>query len=162
MSNPESQMDLAVTGMTCASCVLRVEKTLRKIDGVTDVRVTLADEHASFRAPRSSVGAAVAAIERAGYGVIQDTIELPVTGMTCASCSARVEKALAKVPGVLSAQVNLADEHAVVSAISTMVTRATLVAAVQHAGYGVIDTADQGDAEDAHRQCRVDGGRIRH
>ncbi|RLT33881.1 MAG: Cu(2+)-exporting ATPase [Chloroflexi bacterium] len=155
MSNPESQMDLAVTGMTCASCVLRVEKTLRKIDGVTDVRVTLADEHASFRAPRSSVGAAVAAIERAGYGVIQDTIELPVTGMTCASCSARVEKALAKVPGVLSAQVNLADEHAVVSAISTMVTRATLVAAVQQAGYGVIDTADHGDAEDAEAQARA-------
>ena len=155
MSNPESMMDLAVTGMTCASCVMRVEKTLRKIDGVTDVRVTLADEHASFRAPRSSVGIAVAAIERAGYGVIQDTIELPVTGMTCASCSARVEKALAKVPGVLSAQVNLADEHAVVSAISTMVTRATLVAAVQHAGYGVIDTADQVDGHDAEAQARA-------
>ncbi len=155
MTNLESQMELAVSGMTCASCVLRVEKTLRKIDGVTDVTVTLADEHASFRAPRASLALAVTAIQKAGYGVIQDSIELPVTGMTCASCSARVEKALARVPGVLTAHVNLADEHALVTSIGAMVSRAQLIAAVEKAGYGVIAVADQADAEDSEARARA-------
>ena len=161
MSNPESVMELAVSGMTCASCVLRVEKVLRKIDGVSDVQVNLADEHATFRAPRATLVHAVSAIEKAGYGVIQEHIELPITGMTCASCSARVEKALAKVPGVLSAQVNLADERAVINSIGTMVDTAALIAAVEKAGYGVIAVAAQADAEDAEAQARADAATAR-
>lgn len=155
MSNPESVMELAVSGMTCASCVSRVEKVLRKIDGVSDVSVNLADEHATFRGSRATLAIAVGAIEKAGYGVIQEHIELPITGMTCASCSARVEKALARVPGVLSAQVNLADERAVISSIGAMASTAVLIAAVEKAGYGVIPLADQADAEDAEAQARA-------
>ena len=155
MTNPESVMELAVSGMTCASCVLRVEKVLRKIDGVSAVSVNLADEHATFTAPRSTLLLAVQSIEKAGYGVIQEHIELPITGMTCASCSARVEKALAKVPGVLSVQVNLADERAVVSSIGAMAGSAQLIAAVEKAGYGVIPLTAQTDAEDAEAQARA-------
>lgn len=154
MTTTQNEIELAVTGMTCASCVMRVDKVLRKIEGISDVQVTLADEHARFHADRAALAPAVAAIEKAGYGVIQEQYELPITGMTCASCSARVEKALAKVPGVLSAQVNLADERALVTSVGGAVTVAGLTAAVEKAGYGVIPVAAQADAADAEQRAR--------
>lgn len=154
MTTTQTDIELAVTGMTCASCVMRVEKVLRKLDGIDAVTVTLADEHASFRADRSMIPVAVAAIEKAGYGVIQDQYELPITGMTCASCSARVEKALAKVPGVVSAQVNLADERAVVTTVGSSATIGVLTAAVEKAGYGVVAVDTHGDAADAEQRAR--------
>src|SRR6187431_3260696 len=108
------QLHLSVTGMTCASCVGRVEKALKKTPGVLDASVNLATEQAAISYDPSQVAAGQlrAAVEKAGYGVITDQIEFPVTGMTCASCSGRVEKALKKTPGVLDASVNLAAEHA--------------------------------------------------
>ena len=71
--------------------------------------------------------------------------KLQVTGMTCASCVARVEKALMKVPGVSAASVNLATEQATVQALST-VPVAALKAAVQQAGYSAeeVETARPG------------------
>src|SRR5262245_19274916 len=127
------QIQLPVTGMTCASCVNRVEKALKKAPGVLDANVNLATEQAAVAYEPSTAGpgqqqAAVAydpalvapsqllaAVEGAGYGVITDQIVLPITGMTCASCVNRVEKALKKAPGVLDASVNLATEQAAVT-----------------------------------------------
>jgi Cu+-exporting ATPase len=134
---------------------MRVEKVLRKVEGVTSVSVNLADEHAALVVDAQAVSAAVAAVEKAGYGVIHEQISLPITGMTCASCSARVEKALRKVPGVLRAQVNLADERADVDVLPMVVDMARLVATVENAGYGVIASATSSDAEDVEAQARA-------
>ena len=89
--------------MTCASCVLRVEKTLRAVPGVQTASVNLATEEVGRC--RRSVGADVlaAAVRKAGYDVATAETVLQVGGMTCASCAGRLERALLKVPGVSSA-----------------------------------------------------------
>jgi len=130
---------LQVTGMTCASCVLRVEKALQSVPGVLGVSVNLATEQAFVDAPASVTAEVLAAaVRKAGYDVSVEEVALQVEGMTCASCAARVEKALLKVPGVLSASVNLATERATVQALP-IASVSVLKAAVEKAGYGATD-----------------------
>jgi len=96
-------MDLSfsVDGMTCASCAGRVEKALKAVPGVESASINLATEKATVRARRGlPFDALSAAVEKAGYEVPADSVALAISGMTCASCVARVEKALMKVPGV--------------------------------------------------------------
>ena len=139
---------LAIEGMTCASCVGRVERALAAVPGVHEVAVNLATETASVQAePEVEPDRLAAAVEQAGYGVGRDTIDLAIEGMTCASCVSRVEKALARVPGVVSAEVNLATEAAQVSVLRGAVARSKLEAAVRAAGYGVRAAAPAGRAK---------------
>nr|WP_186019381.1 heavy metal translocating P-type ATPase [Burkholderia gladioli] len=154
-------IELDIAGMTCASCSNRVEKALAQVPGVSRASVNLATERASVSA-EASVSAAqlIAAVEKAGYRATplsagasdierapapaapaRQPIELEIGGMTCASCSGRVEKALAQVPGVSRASVNLATERASVSA-EAAVSVAQLVAAVEKAGYRATLAAD--------------------
>ncbi|KUE88144.1 copper-transporting ATPase [Cupriavidus necator] len=134
---------LPVDGMTCASCVRRVENALARVPGVRDVAVNLATEAATLRADSGAVlPAAARAVADAGYTVPQDTIELNIADMTCASCVSRVEKALRAVPGVMEAQVNLATERASVTLLRGAADTAALVAAVARAGYGATPVAD--------------------
>ncbi len=138
---PTDPLALQITGMSCASCVARVEKALLKVPGVTSVQVNLATERAAVAAaPGADVQALAAAVRKAGYDVATTTTTLQVEGMTCASCVGRVEKALRKVPGVLTATVNLATERATVQALSH-VPVAALLAAADKAGYGARDIA---------------------
>ncbi|MGI4976081.1 MAG: heavy metal translocating P-type ATPase [Janthinobacterium lividum] len=106
--------DLAVTGMTCASCTGRVERALARLPGVRSVAVNLATERARVAVAEGGPdpAALAAAVRAAGYGVDADTIDLAVSGMSCASCVGRVERALRRVPGVLDVAVNLATERA--------------------------------------------------
>src|SRR5574337_989570 len=136
-----NRLELEVTGMTCASCVARVEKALEAVPGVEAASVNPATERATVRFGES-VGAAAlaAAVRKAGYDVATAETTLQVEGMTCASCVARVEKALLKVPGVASAAVNLATERATVRALST-VPPSALKAAIEKAGYAASDVA---------------------
>ncbi len=126
-------ISLPVEGMTCASCVGRVERALRAVPGVTAATVNLATERVQITtsdgADRSRL---VAAIEAAGYDVPSEPVDLVIGGMTCASCVARVERALTAVPGVVTAVVNLATERATVAGSADM---GALVRAVEDAGY---------------------------
>jgi Cu+-exporting ATPase len=131
---------VGIEGMTCASCVTRVEKALRRAPGVTGANVNLATETAAVEAsadvtPAALLGAVEAAVSDAGYQVAEQSFELAVGGMTCASCAGRVEKALRNVPGVIEASVNLATERAAVRGVRGVVDVATLTAAVEKAGY---------------------------
>jgi len=127
---------LPIEGMTCATCAGRVEKALRSLPGV-EATVNLTAERADvhfdpMRLAHSELGEAIA---RAGYDVPHETRELAVSGMTCATCAGRVEKALSAVPGVTRAEVNLATERASVEGMAGVLKPADLVAAVQRAGY---------------------------
>ncbi len=127
--------------MTCASCATRVEKAARAVPGVANANVNLATDSLSVSLSGPSTasfdaGALRQAVERAGYTVPSTTLQLDVQDMTCASCVGRVEKALQKVPGVLSASVNLATETASVT-MAGAGDWAALAAAVRKAGYGV-------------------------
>ncbi|WP_168407927.1 heavy metal translocating P-type ATPase [Acinetobacter indicus] len=148
---------LSIQGMTCASCVGRVEKALKKVDGVEQANVNLATEQAVVESSAPLDRAAlVKAIERAGYDVVVAApIELSIDGMTCASCVARVEKALKKVPGVQQANVNLATEQAWVEA-DTTVSADKLIQAIRKAGYDAqlqtTTTTEQADLKASEQQ----------
>nr|WP_314607692.1 heavy metal translocating P-type ATPase [uncultured Janthinobacterium sp.] len=126
---------LAIEGMSCASCVGRVEKALAAVPGVSQASVNLATEMAKVTSSTPIPLATLqAAVEKAGYSVAQREIDLNIAGMTCASCVGRVEKALLKVPGVLAASVYLATESARVK-VTGEADAAGLVAAIGKAGY---------------------------
>ena len=127
---------LPIEGMTCASCVGRVEKALKKVEGVENAEVNLATENAMISSSQPlDLIAATKAVERAGYKVLaSQPIELSIEGMTCASCVGRVEKALKKVEGVQQANVNLATERAWVQG-NAQVQSSDLIQAVKKAGY---------------------------
>jgi len=156
-----TDLDLGVSGMTCASCVRRVEKALGRVPGVASVSVNLATERArlAFSGPpdAQAIEAAAEAIEAAGFQAERREFDLSITGMTCASCAGRVEKALARVPGVEQASVNLATERAHVVAFAGSVEVAGLVAAVERAGYGAEPFGLGG--EQAETDAREDRGR---
>ncbi len=140
--HPTRAIDLPIGGMSCASCVARVEKALRAVPGVASASVNLAIERAHVEAtPAVAPQALSAAVRKAGYEVPMAQYTLQVEGMTCASCMARVERALLKVPGVESASVNLATERASIDALAG-VPVAALRAAVEKAGYAARDLAD--------------------
>src|SRR4028118_1759988 len=110
-------LTIPVTGMTCASCVRRVERVLSKKEGVVSARVNFAAEKATveYDPKTTSPDALIGTIEGAGYGTDVRETAFGVTAMTCASCVGRVERALKKkAPGVLEATVNLANEKATV------------------------------------------------
>jgi heavy metal translocating P-type ATPase len=121
-----------VEGMTCASCVGRVERALQAVPGVKTAAVNLATERAEIIGPDLDRSALVKAIEDAGYDVPSRPIDIVIGGMTCASCVARVERALKTVPGVTAANVNLATERATVTGTADL---ASLIGAIADAGY---------------------------
>ncbi len=134
-STPARTFSLSVRGMTCASCVARIEKGLRSVAGVQSATANLANETVQVLADAEvSLPALQQAIEHAGYDLATEEVTLAIEGMTCASCVARVEKALNKVPGVNEAAINLATETARVHIVSG-VSREDLVKAVHQAGY---------------------------
>jgi len=165
-SNPAANAELDIQGMTCAACALRVEKALAKVPGVGRASVNLATERATVQAePSVALDSLLAAVRKAGYDAIPsaaepaagvasgtpEVAELAIGGMTCAACAMRVEKALAKVPGVASVSVNLATENANVrlsGAATPGIDR--LIEAVKKAGYQATplldETAAPGDA----------------
>ena len=130
------EMQIPIRGMTCASCVGRIEKAVRRVEGVEQVAVSLATESAKIHLTDSSRAASVIeAIEKAGYEVPLEEAELSIEGMTCASCVGRIEKSLNKLPGLKKSSVNLATERAKVSFVRGLVTTKDLIAAVSRAGY---------------------------
>ena len=145
-------LSLPVDGMTCASCVVRVERALTAVPGVTSATVNLATERAEvLSAAPIDRAALVAAVDRVGYTVPSQTVDIAIEGMTCASCVARVERALTAVPGVVSANVNLATERATVTGTADA---ALLQNAVETVGYGarLVQASATGDTEDAARK----------
>jgi len=137
-----ARLVLPVSGMSCAACAGRVERSLAGVPGVASANVNLAAEQVAigYDPGATGPGALAAAIGKAGYGVPEETVTLTVTGMTCAACAGRVERALAAVPGVTGAAVNAASGTALVSAPRGVVPRAALADAVTAAGYGVADS----------------------
>ena len=127
---------IPIEGMTCATCAVRVEKALQAVPGV-EASVNLSSELAdvAFDPARVEPNKVIEAVTRAGYDIPHETRELAISGMTCATCAGRVEKALLAAPGVLRAEVNLASENASVEGVAGLLRPADLIAAVRRAGY---------------------------
>tara|TARA_R110002096_G_scaffold436021_1_gene665202 strand:+ start:72118 stop:74454 length:2337 start_codon:yes stop_codon:yes gene_type:complete len=123
--------------MTCASCAARIERVLRKQSGVTEASVNFASSKAAvvFDSNAADAESIAQTIERAGFQIPAETHRLQIGGMTCATCTGRIEKVLTREPGVLSAQVNLASEVATIATRPGVVAIDALIAAVERAGF---------------------------
>ena len=143
----------SVNGMTCGACATRLEKALGRAPGIESASVNFATEQADvvFDPASTDAKAVAAAIAGAGFQVDETSFSFDVGGMTCSACAGRVEKALLRVPGVLSANVNVALERADVQAITGQTDRQQLAEAVEKAGYTSHFTDDASDDEEAHR-----------
>ncbi len=148
-------IELGIEGMTCASCSARVERALKKLPGVLEAAVNLATERASVRFDGQAIGLAgiVEAVRDVGYTPLTAELEIGVGGMTCASCSARVERALKKLPGVLEASVNLATERASLHYLPASLGPDEVARAIEEAGYEP-RLLDQEAVEDRDAEAR--------
>ena len=133
MTSPHS-IALPIRGMTCAGCAGRIERALQKAPGVISANVNLLAENAQVQYQDSSPQALIDIISACGFQVPQTSVELQISGMSCASCVGRVERALTQVPAVLSVSVNLASERAHLQLLGTPDPQ-MLLAAVTSAGY---------------------------
>ena len=142
-------LTLPVQGMHCASCVGRVERALEDVPGVLEARVNLASEQAEVRLDPDLATATdvVEAVGRTGFSIPVSSIDLAISGMSCAACVARAEKALASVAGVVESRVNFASGQGQVDVIPGTATAAELTAALDRAGYGASAAEDTSSAD---------------
>jgi P-type Cu+ transporter len=156
----EEKITLPITGMTCANCAMNIERNVSKLDGIESVSVNFASEQATvqFDPKATQLQGILSKIHTIGFSIPRAEIDFAVTGMTCANCSANIERALKKkMMGVTKASVNLATERAFVEYIPGVTTQEDIFAGVTRAGYGVIlpDDAEEEDAEQAARNAEI-------
>lgn len=131
------KIKLPIVGMHCASCAASLEQSLKKLEGLASASVNLASEQASidYDPEKLSAGDIIRAVERAGFAVPLQKIDLAIGVMHCASCAANVEQAIKQLPGVIEASVNIATERAAVELISGQAEVGDIVESVEQAGY---------------------------
>lgn len=151
-----AEKELNITGMTCAACSTRVEKGLNRMDGMEKANVNLALERAtvSYDSDKLTLNEIQDKVSSLGYGVSVKKEEFDITGMTCAACSARVEKGLNRLEGVKSATVNLALEQATVEYTEGVLSVEDIIGRVEKIGYGATRKEDRAPEED-HRQTEI-------
>lgn len=157
MSQTIKETSLQISGMTCAACAARIEKGLKKLTGVETATVNLALEKSAIKYDPSQIKLEEIEqkIKDLGYDVVTEKVEFDITGMTCAACSARIEKGLNKLDGITKANVNLALEKATVEYNGSALTTADIIKKVENLGYGARlkeETKDQVD----HRQKEIE------
>jgi Cu+-exporting ATPase len=143
-----ADLTLQIHGMSCASCIGRVERALKKVPGVIEANVNLATEEARVVTDPAQVSAAtlVDVVKGAGYEAEVAHRTFVIGGMSCASCVGRVERALRKLPGVVEASVNLATEKANVVYVPKTLMPARIAEAVTAAGYTATPEEAEGSA----------------
>ena len=151
-------VEFPVSGMSCASCVARIEKGLAKMSGIQEAKVNFASEKASvtFDPSRVQMVDLVGTVKDLGYEAGLAKVTLPVHGMSCASCVKRVEGALNGLDGVVKAGVNFATERATIQYIPGTVALEDFKKAVREAGYEILETGqvEKQDVVDQERAAR--------
>jgi Cu+-exporting ATPase len=148
------RVELPITGMSCASCVAKIEKGLSKMSGIVDAKVNFATERASvtFDPSRVHMGDFVATIRDLGYEAGMEKVTLPIHGMSCASCVKKVEDALNGLEGVVRASVNFATERATVQYVPGAISLGDFKRAVKDAGYEVLEAERVGTEDIVDRE----------
>jgi Cu+-exporting ATPase len=156
--NEDKQVILPITGMTCANCVITVERSVKKLPGVDSASVNLASERATinYDSATLSIGQIIERIDRAGYGVAQGETKFSLKRIGDNSETARLEKALAKIEGITDSQVNLATESVLIKYIPTIISQNEIRKAITKAGFSLIETATGDvDAETNAREKEI-------
>ena len=149
-------INFLVEGMSCTSCAVRLEKLLNQLENVqASVNFATTRVQASIPEGKKSIEDVLATVEKAGFTVVFDSVDLTITGLSCASCVNKVEKLLNALPSV-QASVSLVTERAHIQFIAGCVTVASLVEAVEKGGYEAtiynpVSTAEEEDEQiDSH------------
>lgn len=135
--NSKKKAELKITGMTCATCVRTIEKSVSNLDGVTDIKVNLGNETGTVE--YDSTKLRIADIERAvrdaGYEVVDEKATIKIGGMTCATCVKTIEKALKNLDGIISVNVNLGAEKAYITYNPRIISVTDIKKTIEEAGY---------------------------
>lgn len=153
----EKKADIAITGMTCAACANRIEKGLRRMDGVSSATVNFATEKASvaYNEEETNVSSLEGKIRTLGYDVMKEEVDLNIIGMTCAACSTRIEKGLNRMEGVQNATVNLALESSSISFDPTVMSSEDIIRKIQSLGYNAEYKNKQAGGKTDHRKVEI-------
>ncbi len=157
----QEKRDFDIDGMTCASCARRIERGVGKVEGIQEVEVNLATERMAVRFDGELVDEedVQEAVAKAGFAArvlpLEEATVIGVGGMTCASCARRIERRLAKVEGVQSAEVNLATEEAHVRYDGELVRLRDLKAAVRGAGFSVVEKRGEGESREDRKRAQL-------
>ncbi len=147
-----SEVRIGIGGMTCASCVARVERAIERTTGVESAAINLAAETAVVRFDQVALPELLAAVRSAGYDPVIEQATIGVAGMTCASCVARVERAIKALPGVVEATVNLTTESAAVEYLPATVSRERIAQAIRRVGYEPAAADEARDVEHSRHE----------
>ncbi|MDQ1002845.1 Cu+-exporting ATPase [Neobacillus niacini] len=158
MSNEIKETNFQITGMTCAACATRIEKGLKKIEGVKEANVNLALEKSTIKYDPEVVSEQdfQKKIQSLGYDVVKEKVEFDITGMTCAACANKIEKRLNKLNGVEKATVNLALETAVVEYNPEQVSVTEMKESIKKLGYILEQKKDSAGEQVDHRQMAIE------
>ncbi|HDR4904630.1 TPA: copper-translocating P-type ATPase [Bacillus cereus] len=156
--NEKKEANLQISGMTCAACANRIEKGLKKVEGVHEANVNFALEKTKimYDPTKTNPQQFKEKVESLGYGIVSDKAEFTVLGMTCAACANRVEKRLNKLDGVNKATVNFALESATVDFNPDEVNVNEMKSAITKLGYKLEVKPDDQDASTDHRLQEIE------
>lgn len=153
----QETVTIPVSGMTCASCAMNIERGVKKLSGIQSAAVNFAAENAtiSFDSQDVSIRNIIENIQRSGFSVSTARAEFPVRGMTCANCAMNIERTLnKKVHGVLKASVNFASERASVEYLPSLTSMEEMARAIQKAGFEAILPDEEASYEDTEKAAR--------
>lgn len=156
--NEQKEANLQISGMTCAACANRIEKGLKKVEGVHDANVNFALEKTKimYDPQKTNPQQFKEKVESLGYGIVSDKAEFTVSGMTCAACANRVEKRLNKLEGVNGATVNVALESATVDFNPDEINVNEMKSAITKLGYKLEVKSDEQDESTDHRLQEIE------
>ncbi len=131
-----NKIDLNISGMTCASCSTRIEKKLSKLEDISEVNVNLSTSKATIKSEEKiDFDEITSTIEKLGFEVEKEKIEIDIEGMTCSACSSRIEKQIAKMDGIIQSNVNLSTNKGTFLVLKGVHNEKTLIEKIQKLGY---------------------------
>lgn len=165
VDSSKKKAKIKISGMSCASCALNVEKSLNNLEGVDEAQVNLNAEEADveYDSDKIKVQQMEDAVIKAGYGVINEKVTIKIGGMTCAMCVKAIEEVLSKLEGVSDVYVNLAAEKAYVTYNPKITSVQDMKEAINDLGYEYLGVEGEttGDMEEKIRQEDLRGKKNR-
>ncbi|WP_418910966.1 copper ion binding protein [Bacillus subtilis] len=158
MNKEIKETNFQITGMTCAACATRIEKGIKKINGVKEANVNLALEKSSIKYDPEVVTEQEfqKKIQDLGYDVVKEKVEFDITGMTCAACASKIEKNLNKLDGVDKATVNFALETVLVEYNPEQASVPEIKEAIKKLGYTLEQKKENTEQQIDHRQKEIE------
>ncbi|QKG85524.1 copper-translocating P-type ATPase [Kroppenstedtia pulmonis] len=154
----QKEATLQIAGMTCAACATRIEKGLKKMEGVEDANVNFALEKTNIKydPDKTDVTKFKEKVQSLGYNVVSDKVEFDISGMTCAACANKIEKRLNKLDGVEKANVNFALESVQVEYHPDQVSISNMKEAIKKLGYTLEQKQEKAGEHVDHRQKEIE------